>query len=680
MSRRKIGLNVSIVALTAIAIAVLEACAGSSTDSSSGDSGRSVSSNSASSSSASTASTECTVLASDGSSVVVGSGVSGDPAAPEASSGYRTGKTTTYAHNYMVTSASALASKAGCEVLAKGGNAVDAAVAVQAVLGLTVPEATGIGGGAFMLYYDAANKTVQTYDGRETAPASATENYLRYIDDTSDQTTPKPSARASGRSIGTPGVLRMLDLAYKDHGSLAWKDLFSNAITLSNNGFAISSRLASAISGATSYLARDAEAKAYFLNADGTAKTQGTILTNPNYATTLTNIANNGVDAFYTGTIAQAIVNKVAQTTGEDGSVMTPGKTTLTDLANYEAKRRTAVCTTYRDYYICGMPPPSSGGIAVAQTLGILENYTLSAADYVPTSYDTEGGKPSVLGVHLISEAERLAYADRDQYVADTDFVALPGGSWNAMLDKTYLTSRASLISLSKSMGTATAGTFATTTALAADHTPEKGTSHLTIVDKQGNVVTMTTTVESSLGSYHFTNGFILNNQLTDFSASPSDSSGNLYANRVQAGKRPRSSMAPTLVFKKTSSGGMGDFVMATGSPGGSTIIQYVVKTLVASLDWGLDAQRGTNMIDFGASNSATTNLGGEHPNLDTSNSGANDSLIVGLKALGHTISTSAQTSGIGTIMRSTVNSQSVLAGSTDPRREGLVLGDTFTP
>jgi len=239
MSRKKIGLNVSIVTLTAIAIAVLEACAGSgssSADSSSSGSSSSVSSSSASSSSASTASTECTVLASDGTSVVVGSGVSGDPAAPEASSGYRTGKTTTYAHNFMVTSASALASKAGCEILAKGGNAVDAAVAVQAVLGLTVPEATGIGGGAFMLYYDATNKTVQAYDGRETAPAAATENYLRYIDDTSDQTIPKPSARASGRSIGTPGVLRMLDLAYKDHGSLAWKDLFSNAITLSNNG------------------------------------------------------------------------------------------------------------------------------------------------------------------------------------------------------------------------------------------------------------------------------------------------------------------------------------------------------------------------------------------------------------------------------------------------------------
>lgn len=683
--------------LTALTLALLGACGGSSgggeggvsTSSSAAASSASASSTSSSSSSAaasssaasvSAAETPCTVLASDGSSVVVGSGVSGDPAAPEAASGYRTGKTTRYAGNFMVTSANALASKAGCDILASGGNAVDAAVAVQAVLGLTVPEATGIGGGAFMLYYDATNKTVQAYDGRETAPAAATENYLRYIDDTSDQTAPKPSARASGRSIGTPGVLRMLDIAWKDHGTTPWKGLFSDAISLSTNGFQISSRLASAISGASSSLSRDAEAKAYFLNADGSGKAQGTTLKNPDYASTLSAIANGGAEAFYTGSIARAIVDKVAQSTGEDGSVMTPGKTTLADLAGYEAKRRTAVCSTYRDYYVCGMPPPSSGGIAVAQTLGILENFDLGAAANLPTSHDVEGGRPSVQGVHLISEAERLAYADRDQYVADTDFVALPGGSWSAMLDKTYLKNRANLISLTASMHTASAGSFPSSAVLAADHTPEQGTSHLTIVDKQGNVVTMTTTVESSLGSYHFTKGFILNNQLTDFSSAPADASGTPYANRVAAGKRPRSSMSPTLVFRKTSAGGMGDFVMATGSPGGSTIIQYVVKTLVASLDWGLDAQRGTNMIDFGASNSATTSLGGEHPNLDTSNSGANDSLITGLKALGHTVSTSAQASGIGTIIRATINGKAVLAGSTDPRREGLVLGDGVSP
>jgi len=285
------------------------------------------------------------------------------------------------------------------------------------------------------------------------------------------------------------------------------------------------------------------------------------------------------------------------------------------------------------------------------------------------------------MGVHLVTEAERLAYADRDKYVADTDFVPLPGGNWNAMLSKDYLRGRANLISFTASMGTATAGTFGTTASpLGVDSTVEHGTNHFTIVDKKGNVVTMTTTVESGMGSFHFTKGFILNNQLTDFSATPTDASNNLIANRVGAGKRPRSTMAPTLVFKLASDGSKGDFVMATGSPGGGTIIQYVVKTLVGTLDWGLDAQQSTNLIDFGASNSATTTLGGEHPNLDITNSGANDALISGLKALGHTISTASQTSGIGSIMRTTVKGQSVWAGSTDPRREGLVLGDTFKP
>ncbi|GAB4061361.1 gamma-glutamyltransferase family protein [Uliginosibacterium sediminicola] len=666
--RSPVKRGILIVSPILVALLAVVACSGNSPDTTT-----------PSSASSTTSSTACTVLSNDGTSVVVGSGLAGDPAAPEPSSGYRTGKTTTYARNFMVTSASALASKAGCDVLAKGGDAADAAIAVQAVLGLTVPEATGIGGGAFMLYYDAKNKTVQAYDGRETAPAAATENYLRYVDDSSDQTTPKPSARASGRSIGTPGVLRMLELAHTDHGKLAWKDMFTDAVSLANKGFPISSRLADAISANRASLLRDPDALAYFLNADGSAKTVGTTLTNPAYATTLQAIADGGAKAFYTGTIGQAIVDKIAVTTGADASVITPGKTTLADLAAYEAKRRTAVCSTYRSYYVCGMPPPSSGGIAVAQTLGILETFDLGTSSFAPTAYDNEGGKPSVLGVHVISEAERLAYADRDKYVADTDFVPLPGGNWNAMLSKSYLTGRAGLISLAKSMGTATAGTFNTTTALAVDKTVEHGTSQFTIVDKSGNVLTMTTTVESSLGSFHFTKGFILNNQLTDFSATPSDTNGAI-ANRVQPGKRPRSSMAPTLVFKKSSDNGMGDFVMATGSPGGSTIIQYVVKTLVASLDWGLDAQQGTNMIDFGASNSATTSLGGEHPNLNTANSGANDSLIVGLKALGHTVSTSAQTSGIGTIMRATVKGESVWAGSTDPRREGVVLGDTFKP
>ena len=364
-------------------------------------------------------------------------------------------------------------------------------------------------------------------------------------------------------------------------------------------------------------------------------------------------------------------------THAQTGAAITPGKTTLADLAAYQAKRRDAVCTTYRAYWVCGMGPPSSGGITVASALGVLENFNLSL--YAPTALDIEGGKPSVFGVHLVSEAERLAYADRDKYIADTDFVALPGGTWDTMLNKPYMRTRAALISFNTSMGTAQPGNLGPVP-LASSSTPESGTTHMTIVDRDGNAVVMTTTVESGFGSFHMTQGFILNNQLTDFSATPTDGSGVPIANRVAAGKRPRSSMAPTLVFKTAADGTRGDFYMGTGSPGGSTIIQYVVKTLVGALDWNLDAQQATSMIDFGAANSATTNVGGEHPNVVAASNGANDPLVTGLRAMGHTVSVSAQSSGISTVIRSQVNGAPALTGGADPRREGVVLGDTFTP
>ncbi|MGF6345495.1 gamma-glutamyltransferase [Variovorax sp. W2I14] len=620
------------------------------------------------------------LIGDSGSPVVVGSGNPGDPAAPEPASGYVLGHKLVYAKNYMVVANHPLATRAGCDVLKAGGSAVDAAVAVQAVLGLVEPQSSGLGGGAFMLHYDAKTKKVQAYDGRETAPAAATENYLRYIDDVSDKTAPKPSPlRASGRSIGTPGAVRMLDIAYKDHGKLPWKDLFSYGITLASDGFSIGGRMAAAISTSEANLKRDAEATAYFFNADGTPKALGTKLKNPAYAQTLATLATQGANAFYTGPIAQAIVDKIAVTAAVDGSVITPGKTTMADMANYVAKRRDPVCGTYRDYYVCSMAPPSSGGIAVVQALGILETFNMGL--YKPTAIDIEGGKPTVMGVHLVSEAERLAYADRDKYVADTDFIPLPGGSVDTMLHKPYLQQRASLISLSKSMGTATAGNLGNVP-LGIDKTEEHGTTHFTVVDKQGNVVTMTTTVESTLGSFHMTQGLMLNNQLTDFSADPNDTKDPSIkvANRVAPGKRPRSTMAPTLVFKKNADGSMGEFVMGTGSPGGGTIIQYVVKTVVGALDWGLDAQQATSLVDFGATNSPNTNVGGEHPAIDTSNSGNNDPLITGLRALGHTVNFGPQSSGISTIIRTNVGGKSVLTGGADPRREGIVLGDTFTP
>ncbi|QHI98727.1 gamma-glutamyltransferase [Xylophilus rhododendri] len=619
----------------------------------------------------------CNTTNADGTTVVVGSGAAGDPSLPEAASGYRVGLKTAYSKTFMVSSANPLASKAGCDVLKAGGSAADAAVAVQAVLGLTVPEATGLGGGAFMLYYDATAKTVQAYDGRETAPAAATNNYLRYIDQTGTSTAaPLPTgARASGRSIGTIGAVRMLELAQKDHGVMAWKDLFGSATSLATNGFPIGGRLAAAISSNATSLKRDAEATEYFFNADGTPKALGTVLKNPKYAATLTKLAAQGADALYTGQIAQDIVAKIGITLAADGvTAITPGLTTMADLAGYKAKRREPVCVTYRAYWVCSMSPPSSGGIGVASAMGILENFNMGL--YKPAGTD-EGGIPTVKGVHLVTEAERLAYADRDMYVADTDFVPLPGGTWDTMLNKNYLSSRANLISFSTSMRTATAGALGAVPQ-GVDTTVEHGTNHFTIVDKKGNVATMTTTVESSMGSFHMTNGFILNNQLTDFSANPIDTTtGLLVANRVSPGKRPRSTMAPTMVFKIAADGSKGDFVMATGSPGGGTIIQYVVKTLVGALDWGLDAQQSASLVDFGASNSPTTTIGGEHPYFVN---GQLASLVSGLTAMGHTISTGAQTSGVGNIIASTYKGAPIWTGGTDPRREGVVLGDTFTP
>ena len=616
----------------------------------------------------------CLTTTATGGQVVVGSGLAGDPAAPEPASGYILGHKVVTAKSYMVVANHPLATKAGCEILKAGGSAADAAVAVQAVLGLVEPQSSSLAGGAFMLYFDAKTKKVQAYDGRETAPAAATANYLRDIDDTSNLTPPVPSARASGRSIGTPGVMRMLELAQGDHGKLAWKDLFGDGTKLAADGFTIGGRMANAIASSASSLKRDAEAAAYFLDAAGNPKPLGTKITNPAYAEVLRALAAQGANAMYTGPIAADIVAKINITTGADGSVITPGKTTLADLQGYKALRREPVCTTYRAYYVCSMSPPSSGGIGVLSTLGILENFNMAL--HKPTAIDLEGGKPTVQGVHLVSEAERLAYADRDKYVADTDYVPLPGGSADTLLNKSYMRTRANLIDFSKSMGVAQAGALGAIPQ-GIDTTVERGTTHLTIVDKEGNVVTMTTTVESTLGAYHMSRGIMLNNQLTDFSASPVDSANLPVANRVAPGKRPRSTMAPTMVFNGSEPG---DFLMATGSPGGGTIIQYVVKTVVGALDWGLDAQQATSLVDFGASNSVTTAVGGEHPNVDTTNGGLNDPLIVGLRALGHTVSTGAQSSGISTVIRRTTNGTSVLTGGADPRREGIVLGDTYTP
>ena len=584
---------------------------------------------------------------------------------PEVATGYRTGMVPVDTNSYAVSTANPVSTVAACEVLRDGGTAADALIVAQTVLGLVEPQATGIGGGAFLLYYDAAKNTVEAYDGRETAPKSATENYLRWISD-ADRTEPKPNVRASGRSIGVPGVLRMLELAHNEHGKSPWRDLFGPAIALADSGVTVSPRFAEQIAASASDLAMDDEARAYFLNPDNSPKPAQTKITNPAMSKTLNAIATDGANAFYTGTIAQAIVDAQASTVGG----RTPGQLTLEDLAGYQAKKRTALCTTYRDHEICGMPAPSSGGTAVAATLGILENFDLTTL--APSDIGKDGGIPNAKAVHLITEAERLAYADRDKYVADTDFVPLPGNSTETLLNKEYLKQRAALINPEHSMGTAKAGDFGP-----AGGVPDRehGTSHISVADKYGNVASMTTTVESAFGSFHMVDGFILNNQLTDFSAEPTAPDGALLANRVEPGKRPRSSMSPTLVFDRGADGTRGNLALVTGSPGGSVIIQFVVETLVGVLDWGLNPQQAISAISFGAANSPMTGIGGEHPNVNTKDDGALDPLVTALRGMGHQVSVAPRSSGLSVLIRN----DGGWTGGADPRREGVVTGDLST-
>lgn len=577
---------------------------------------------------------------------------------PEPPSGY-TAKAIAYADRDMVSAANPLAVQAGVAILARGGSAIDAAIATQMVLNLVEPQSSGIGGGAFLLHFDKGGNKVLAYDGRETAPRNAKPDL--FLDGAG-----KPlgflAAVDGGRSVGTPGLLRMLEAAHKAHGKLPWKDLFEPAIQLSEEGFAISPRMSVSIAGSAARIKAQGEPGAsYFLNADGSAKAAGTLLKNPEFAATLKAIAVGGADAFYRGAIAQDIVNKVNQ------HPTNPGTLSLQDLSGYTHKVREPVCGVYRvQYRICGMPAPSSGGLAVLQTLGILQNFNLAGLG--PNTLDS---------VHLISEAYRLAYADRALYVADPDFVNVPQAG---MINADYLKSRASLISMQTTIGTPVAGT-------PPDMVQPRGadtslnlpsTSHLSIVDGAGNAVSMTTTIENGFGSLQMVRGFLLNNQLTDFSFTATDAAGKPIANRVEPGKRPRSSMAPTLVFNA----GTGDLEAAIGSPGGSAIIQYTAKSLIGMIDWKLNVQQAINLPNFGAQTNATTSL--EKGSLiDTA------AIRDGLKARGHTVAqTDSFTSGLhGVVFNGWRDDGSAgllarnpgagtYAGGADPRREGIALGN----
>jgi gamma-glutamyltranspeptidase / glutathione hydrolase len=591
--------------------------------------------------------------------------------APEIGSGFRT-VAPVVADRFMAVTGHPAATAVARDLLARGGSAVDAAIAAQLVLNLVEPQSSGIGGGAFLLHFDALTRDVVAYDGRETAPGAAGPDYLRFVGSAAGQAPVVPDARASGRSIGTPGLLRMLELAHGRHGRLTWPALFEPAVAMAEAGFAVSPRMAASIASAREQLARDPQAAAHFLMPDGTPKPTGTRLANPALADTLRRVAAGGADAFHQGEIAAAIVERIrAPTVGR--MAVTPGETTLRDLADYRAVARPPVCMPYRIWEICGMPPPSSGGIAVAQTLGILENWPNGQAG--PAASDRIDGRPgappapspSADSIHLLAEALRLAFADRNRYVADTDYVPLPGGSWSAMLDPRYLRERAALVSLQRSLGTAPAGAFGPLGGSDAAPRPG-GTTHLTIVDGRGNVVSMTSSIEAAFGSYRMVRGFLLNNQLTDFSAVPADAQGPI-ANRVGPLKRPRSSMAPTLVFRLNPDGSRGDFVLATGSPGGAAIIAYVAKSLVATLDWGLDVQQAASLANVATFNGPATLVEAAHPGVD-------DRLVDALSDRGHQVSRGPLTSGLASIMRTERDGQSVLVGGADPRREYMAGGD----
>ncbi len=539
------------------------------------------------------------------------------------------------AKRHMVAAANPLAADAGLAMLRGGGSAIDAAIAVQMVLALVEPQSSGLGGGAFIVHYDAGAKTTTTYDGRETAPEAAKPERFLGAD---GKPLPFRLAVAGGLSVGAPGVLRALELAHKAHGKLAWTGLFQPAIDLARQGFAVSPRLSAALAEEKA-LRDDPAARAYFYAPDGTAWPAGHVLKNPALAGTLDAIARGGADAFYRGPLAQRIAATVR------GAAKNPGDLTAADIAAYQAKERPAVCGPYRVWTVCGMGPPSSGGLTVLQILGAVQRFDLKAM------------KPmSAEAVHVIAEAMRLAYADRGLYMADGDFVKVPV---KGLIDPAYLAERAKLIAPGKAMDKAVPGEPPGREARlwGRDASPElPSTSHIVVVDAAGNAVSMTTTIEDAFGARLMVDGFLLNNELTDFSFSPTDN-GKPVANRVEGRKRPRSSMSPTLVFDRD-----GKLVLALGSPGGSAIINYVAKALIGVLDWGLDIQAAIDLPNFGSRGGATE--------LEKGTSA--EALRPALEAIGHKVAVLPFVSGLQGIVLGPAG----LSGGADPRREGVARGD----
>ncbi len=546
---------------------------------------------------------------------------------------------------HMVVAAHPLAAAAGAQMLAEGGTAIDAMIATQLVLNLVEPQSSGLGGGGFLLYYDAAGKTLTSFDARETAPAAAGPDMflgpdgkpLRFIE-----------AVVGGRSVGTPGIARLLDSTHRRYGKLPWPRLFEPAIRLAENGFAVSPRLAAAILEDRDTLQRYPATRGYFFHADGTPLQAGETLRNPALAETLRILAENGADAFYQGDIARDIAATV------QGAAGNPGKLAEGDLAAYQIIERAPVCMPYRRYNVCGMGPPSSAALTIGQILGLLEPFDLSVLPPAATQAS-----------HLFAEASKLAYADRALYIADPAFVKQPG---LGLIDPGYLSARTSLIDGARAMPKATAGIppWREGRLYAPDRSAEiPSTSHLSIVDDAGNIVSFTSSIESGFGSRLMTRGFLLNNQLTDFSFI-AEENGQPVANRVEPGKRPRSSMAPTIVFDKgvfapANAEGQAKPLYVLGSPGGARIIPYVAWSLIGLLDWQLDVQTAVAMAHV-------ANLNG--PTELEAGTGL-VALNPALTSLGHTVRVLDMNSGLHAIRIG----DGLLQGGVDPRREGLALG-----
>ncbi|MDN3920223.1 gamma-glutamyltransferase [Roseateles violae] len=568
-------------------------------------------------------------------------------AMPEAATGQQA-KPGWATRHFAVAAANPLAVEAGYRILKAGGNALDAAIAVQMVLALVEPQSSGLGGGAFLMLWDG--KAVQAWDGRETAPMAATPQLFLRPDG-------KPmtvgQAVVGGLSVATPGLVAMLAAAHREQGKLPWPRLLEPAIELAEQGFRISPRLHQLLSGEEA-LKRDPQAGPLYYDEQGRPRPVGHLLKNPALAAVLRAIAERGADGFYAGPVAADIARRVR-------GHARPGPLTEADLAAYRPRRREPLCADWLERWrVCGFPPPSSGQLTLMQILK-----TLEARGQAPAAPLVEG-KPSIAWLHLYTEASRLAFADRAQYVADPDFVAAPAGDWKSLLDAAYLKQRAALIG-AQSMKAASAGQPAKALISHAPQAaqPEYGTSHISIVDAEGRAVAMTSSIEAGFGSRIMSDGgtglaggFLLNNEMTDFSLAPSGADGKPVANRVEPGKRPRSSMSPTLVFDRRD----GRLAMSVGAPGGPAIIHYVAKTLIGSLAWGMNLQQAVDLPNFGSFNGPTVlEQGGFGP-----------ATIAGLRALGHEVLEYELVSGLHAIQRTPGG----WFGAADPRREGIVKGD----